>query len=274
MVLMQKKTINGDLALIKRCLNRALDSGVIKKNPASEVAPLREEEVVKKTRKGEYLELDDIDKLLKEAKRVNTRDCCINGPVGTRVYGVNADVICFLLFTGLRINECLALRWQDIIYENGKMTFLDINGSLKDEKDPTSGHMIVVRGTTKTKTSNRPIAINKNCEKIIKAQKKRWPKAKPSDYIFQSQSGTPILYRNVNRVLSQMLVRANCSNLNATCHSLRHTYGSYLIANGASVYNVSKMLGHSSIKVTQEVYLHQLSSSNIDTSSLIDNIDF
>lgn len=40
-----------------------------------------------------------------------------------------------------------------------------------------------------------------------------------------------------------------------------------------SVYNVSKLLGHSSVATTERVYLHLLTKSNEDTSSLIDNLD-
>lgn len=267
-----RKTINADLATIKRCLNRAVEEGLISKNPACEVAPLREEEMVKKSRQSAYLEIEDMKKLIKEANRVNTIDCQINGPIGSRVYGVNADVVCFLLYTGLRIGECLALTWDDIIYRDGEMAFLNIKSSLKEEKD-VNGETIYVRGTTKTKSSVRMVSINKHCKSILEAQRRKRPDASNSDFIFLSEEGTPILYRNVNRVLKSMLKRAHCSNTKATAHSLRHTYGSYLIANGASVYNVSKLLGHSSVATTERVYLHLLTKSNEDTSSLIDNLD-
>ena len=266
-----KKTINGDLSFIKRCLNKALQDGLISKNPANDVAPLQEKEVLKKTKKIASLEIEDIGKLLEEAKRLNTLDAPINGKVGTRVYGVNADVICFLLYTGLRIGECLALTWNDILMRDGKMEFLNITCSLKEEKD-SEGKTILVRGTTKTKCSKRLIAINEPMLEILNAQKELYPDAKGDDYIFQSDGGKPILYGNVNRTLRTMLTRAKCSRTNASVHSLRHTYGSYLISQGASVYNVSKLLGHSDTRVTEEVYLDLLTNANKETSSLINNL--
>lgn len=265
------KTINGDLGFIKRCLKRAHEDGLISSNPANEVAYLQEKEVIKKTKKISSLQISDIEKLIEEAQRINTIDYKINGAPGTRVYGVNADIICFLLYSGLRIGECLGLVWDDIIYKDGEMDHISISHSLKEEKDD-EGKTILIRGTTKTKSSVRDIYINEMLEDILLTQKKLHPSAKGDDFIFRTEEGTPIMYRNVNRTLKNMLTRAKCSNTNASAHALRHTYGSYLITQGASVYEVSKLLGHSSTHVTEQVYLDLLSTSNKRASSLINNL--
>ena len=198
-------------------------------------------------------------------------ECKINGDIGTRVYGVNADIVCFLLYSGLHIGECLALTWDDVIYENGEMDHLYISHSLKEEKDE-EGKTILVRGTTKTQCSERVIFINDMIKEILLNQKKLYPYAEGEDFVFQTDEGTPIMYRNVNRTLRSMLTRAKCSNTNASVHALRHTFGSYLISQGASVYEVSKLLGHSSTRVTEEVYLDLLNNSNRKASSLINNL--
>ena len=111
-------------------------------------------------------------------------------------------------------------------------------------------------------------------KEILLNQKKLYPNAKGEDFVFQTDEGTPIMYRNVNRTLRAMLTRAKCSNTNATVHALRHTFGSYLISQGASVYEVSKLLGHSSTRVTENVYLDLLNNSNKKASSLINNLKF
>ena len=47
--------------------------------------------------------------------------------------------------------------------------------------------------------------------------------------------------------------------INATLHTLRKTFGSLLIQEGhADIYTVSKLLGHSSVKVTERHYIHLL----------------
>jgi integrase/recombinase XerD len=44
-----------------------------------------------------------------------------------------------------------------------------------------------------------------------------------------------------------------------TPHSLRHSCATDMINNGADIYRVSKYLGHSSVKVTEETYVHESS---------------
>ena len=53
-------------------------------------------------------------------------------------------------------------------------------------------------------------------------------------------------------------------NAKLNFHSLRHTFDSWLIQNGVSIYEVSKLLGHSNLKVTV-IYAH-LSSEELRTA--------
>ena len=57
-----------------------------------------------------------------------------------------------------------------------------------------------------------------------------------------------------------------------TTHELRHTFGTFLINNHVDIYRVSKILGHSSIKVTESVYLHLLPESSMEAVSVFDNL--
>ena len=53
-------------------------------------------------------------------------------------------------------------------------------------------------------------------------------------------------------------------------HSLRHTFASWLIQRGASIYSVSKLLGHSDVKVT-EIYAHLRPEDLIDSVNKLNN---
>ena len=266
-----KSTIDKDYALIKRSLAQAKREKVILENPVEHVAPIREDELEKQPKKVTSFDVDDIKKILQEAKRVNTEDCTINGDIGTRVYGVNADVICFLLYTGLRVGECLALRYSDIEVNEAGETVVHIRSSLKmlpDEK----GQLTLQRGTTKTKTSVRSFVLYGEALKIIEAQKALRTSVSEDDYIFVGKTGKPIAYRNVNRTLRDILRRAKCKKKDASVHALRHTFGSVLVSGQVSLYTVSQLMGHSSIKITERVYAELLPHEYEDVTKCFDKL--
>jgi integrase len=77
----------------------------------------------------------------------------------------------------------------------------------------------------------------------------------PSDYVFASQVGTPLYWRNVARpALHPALKNAGIEHLR--WHDLRHTYASPLIAQGANIVYVSRQLGHGSSDITLRCYSH------------------
>lgn len=59
----------------------------------------------------------------------------------------------------------------------------------------------------------------------------------------------------VRRFIQSILRDAECNWKGVGCHTFRHTFASHLVINGASIYDVQKLLGHRSINMTQ-VYAH------------------
>ena len=55
-------------------------------------------------------------------------------------------------------------------------------------------------------------------------------------------------------------------------HSLRHSFGSFLILNSADLYAVSKLLGHASIKITEQIYAELLQDTNVATTAILDKM--
>lgn len=56
----------------------------------------------------------------------------------------------------------------------------------------------------------------------------------------------------------------------ASLHTLRHSHGSHLLANGVSLPVVSKRLGHSSVYVTATIYSHALSNDEVAAAEVWD----
>jgi integrase len=79
----------------------------------------------------------------------------------------------------------------------------------------------------------------------------------PDDFVFTNSVGRPLDYRHVGdafrRAVWRSAVRADGR---LSLHSLRHGYGSLLIADGLDVVFVSRQLGHADPGVTLSVYAH------------------
>ena len=78
--------------------------------------------VAVKKKKIKFLDINDMNALYNESKRLNIKGYQINGAIGKPVYGVSANQVVFILYTGLRISEALALKWSDFNEKNKMLT--------------------------------------------------------------------------------------------------------------------------------------------------------
>jgi site-specific recombinase XerD len=98
------------------------------------------------------------------------------------------------------------------------------------------------------------------------------PDHKPDDYITVNQLGNVINQRNLTRTLKAMLTRAKCTVDKCGLHSLRHSFGSFLISHGADIKVVSELLGHKDVSTTYNIYVHILPKQHKDVIKLFDEI--
>ncbi len=70
--------------------------------------------------------------------------------------------------------------------------------------------------------------------------------------VFTTKNGTPIEPRNLNRSFEALCVRAGVRKVRF--HDLRHTCASLLHEQGADARMIMEVLGHSSIRVTMDIY--------------------
>lgn len=167
--------------------------------------------------------------------------------------------------TGIRVGELCGLKWGDVNWSRGT---LQINRTVSRIRNPeideraekgrgaeTGDHMsktIVYIGTPKTGTSIREIPLPDFL--IIKMLD---GKRGDSCYIL---SGTEKCMepRGVQRRFKNLLRRCNIPDINI--HALRHAFASKWIENGFDSKALSEILGHSSVKITMDIYVH----SNMD----------
>src|SRR6266404_5821211 len=79
-------------------------------------------------------------------------------------------------------------------------------------------------------------------------------KGGPLDLVFSTTLGTPVEPRNVLRHLQRTLATLKLPH--HRFHDLRHTAASLLLAQGCTLHTVQKILGHSQIALTSDLYGH------------------
>lgn len=169
------------------------------------------------------------------------------------------------LGTGLRIGELIALRWTDIDFGN---SILSVSKSLSrgykiiDEKRK----FIIEETTPKTRSSIRTVEIPSNILKELKFHKKVQDEYKKKykdiyndkNFIFANEIGNFILPDTLNKAMNKILKDNNIRYIKF--HGLRHTYATRLFERNVPLKTVQKLLGHSSIKMTADIYTHVIGS--------------
>lgn len=270
---LSKASIDKCYFLLNQCMKYAVDNNDIRDNPMKAVSKVKEKDVKNPKRKIAYLEEDDIKLLYQEAERLNTKAHIINGKAGSRVYGSNAYAILFLLFTGLRVGEALALKWNKVDFETNT-AFIDKSIKwVRKDNGTARAKWKQTEGEVKTLSSHRNISLCEEAVKILRKMNKLNPNHKADDYIFTSSSGKIISDKNLRRTLLCMLERAECKVQNLNIHGLRHTYASYLYSQDKNnLLVISKQLGHKNTRITEEIYIDVFKSTAHNVVVAFDNL--
>jgi len=139
-------------------------------------------------------------------------------------------IIITALQTGMRKSEIITLKWSNVDLANGVITIEQTN--------------------TKNKKTRR-IPVNFCMRTVFRQQKLR---SGGSDFVFLSHAGLP--YKKHDSLKGAFVRACKKAGLNdLRFHDLRHTCATRMIERGASIVAVSKILGHSDIKMTMR-YSH------------------
>ncbi len=175
-----------------------------------------------------YLEEDEIAKLLKSIRSTN----CTHW----------IDLTEFLLLSGLRIGEAIALQKKDI------------QGNIIMVSKTYDYNNCVVNDTPKTDAGNREVFIQDELTGVIKRIKLHNRLKKVSSTLLFSVNGSYVSYDNYRIFLQRHSMKSIGRKI--TPHALRHTHASLLFANGLTIDTVSRRLGHANSDVTREIYIH------------------
>ena len=153
-------------------------------------------------------------------------------------------VLC--LYTGLRIEELLALTWNDIDFEK---SILSVTKTCHDGNE--NGKHIRIIDTPKTENSRRQIPLSKTLIKMLKDMKK---KSKCEFVIADGEK--PVFIRSYQRTFELFLKKLKLPHKGF--HSLRHTFATRALECGMDVKSLSEILGHKNATITLNRYAHSL----------------
>ena len=171
----------------------------------------------------------------------------------TSEYSTFNTIIQLLLLTGMRIGECLALRWSDISFDDN-IIFVNNTLSYADDKWFLS--------IPKTETSMRTIKLSTYSKELLLRHKREQDKLKETvgdawvhpDIVFTSAIGNYYCRSFTNKQLKKILVDNDLPALSV--HALRHSNASLMINNGFDVKAISEHLGHCNTAITSDIYTH------------------
>lgn len=164
-----------------------------------------------------------------------------------------ADAYVLMLHTGIRLGEAIGLEKSDY---NRKAKTLHIQRNVqsvmkRDADGERIGGKHLVCNSTKTYSGDRILPLN---QKALEAIERLWAAHPESKYIVCDSNGNQIPPERLERTFYRILKNLNIEQ--AGLHSLRHTFASMLFANKVDIKTISELLGHASIQITLNTYVH------------------
>lgn len=175
------------------------------------------------------------------------------------------------LSLGLRLGELLGLEWSDLELDPPNAV-IRVSGAVK--RLPGAG---LVRSETKTRTSRRTVHVPGQVVAVLRSHRARqleerlragdeWTNLPlGADLVFRTEFGTALDPANFRHYTYAATEKAGIGRW--TPHELRHSAASLLIAMGVPLKVISETLGHSSIRVTADVYGHLLDDARAQAAA-------
>lgn len=248
-------TVNKYKILLSGIFKLALAENVVSKNP------LQGSMVIKKVKpQTTYIKKEDMERILSKAKKLFD-ETVVEKRSGSNIKCLY-PVILTAYHTGMRINEILALRWENIDLEKNEIKVCE---NLTEAKD-INGKIRLIVGAPKTNDSIRIIKISQTLEKVLRDL------GSDEKYVFTSEVGGYIASSNFSRVWRKLLNNLGLRG-QYRFHDIRHTHATELIGAGYNIKAVSQRLGHADVQTTLNIYAHALPKQDEEMAEFFDVVD-
>ncbi len=168
---------------------------------------------------------------------------CLLSNLGNAGLGI---MLC--LYTGIRLGELCALRWEDISFENRKVDIHATMTRVQTPDDPERRTRVIVT-LPKSACSVREIPLPSDMLRLLKE------KEEPKDTYFLTGHRNVYVEPRTMENRFKAIIGA-CGIADANFHALRHTFATRCIELGFDVKSLSEILGHASVKITMDRYVH------------------
>jgi len=224
-------TIRNIYAILSALFNDAIREKKISENPLTLVSR------PKRTRtEARYLTAAEVRSVLENAQNLRYR-----------------TALQLIAATGLRRGEALALRWGDI----------DLSGrSLRVRATLARTKMGLNVTPPKTESAHRQVPLTDAMVEVLKFHRIAQDQEKAAGgnkyidkgFVFATETGEPVDPRNLFRALITAARKAGISDIGL--HTLRHSAATTMLEAGIPIHVVSRIIGHSGINITVDVYGH------------------
>lgn len=151
------------------------------------------------------------------------------------------------MFTGLRIGEICALKWENIDLTERVLSVKSTMQRIQTKEGARKTKVMV--SLPKSRSSIRQIPIPS-----ILFEKLRFMKKNPSAYVLSGDADNIIEPRTMQNYFKTIMKQ--CAVKNATFHTLRHTFATRCVSIGVDAKILSEILGHANVSTTLNRYVH------------------
>ncbi|MCB0825383.1 MAG: site-specific integrase [Armatimonadetes bacterium] len=219
-------TIRGAKITLSRALKSAVQNNLIAFNPAIDIMLPKLE-----PNEPKHLETEQVNQLLSS----------IEG-------NWYAPLFTVAIHAGLRNGEIRGLTWKDIDFKSECI-------QVRHQLQRIDGRL--THKSLKSKAARREIPLTKQALEALITQRAwidlgGWKN--PMDLVFLNDLGRPLDEKYINDLLKKCLNDIGLEKMRF--HDLRHTTATLMLANGISIHDVQKIIGHSQISLTTDLYGH------------------
>lgn len=167
--------------------------------------------------------------------------------------------------TGMRRGELCGLRWRDVDLERGVLVVasnVTVTGHEVHRGTPKSGRSREIRVDAGTVGVLRSWRARQAAELLVLGE------LRPThDSVFTWPDGSPVHPAIVTRTFRRLLQRAGLPSLRL--HGLRHSWATNALQAGVDIKDVATRLGHSSTRVTHDIYVAPSSARDAQAAELV-----